>query len=258
MTLSKARIKYIRSLHHRKYRQKYNNFIVEGDKIVRELLLQSRVAVEGVYALPGWLSSLPAPPACDHVQLNPADLRRISALSTPNQVLAVARIPEVTFDPGMLQADLALYLDGIQDPGNMGTILRIADWFGIPYVFCSHNCVDLYNPKVIQASMGAFLRVSCLEMELAELLEKAPALAVLGATMDGDDLFSVSLPRSALIVIGNEGRGLSQAVADRLDGRLTIPGGGGAESLNAAVATGIICAVYKNRTGTTHNRGQTL
>ena len=249
MTLSKARIKYIRSLQYRKYRQKYNNFIVEGDKIVRELLAQSRVGVEGVYALPGWRAGQPELPAVDFAEVSPADLRRISALTTPNQVLAVARMPRLTLDAGALHDDLALYLDGIQDPGNLGTILRIADWFAIPYVFCSRDCVDVFNPKVIQASMGAFLRVRCLEMELPELLDNIPELPVLGATMEGEDLFTATLPERALIVIGNEGRGLSEAVTGRLSRQLTIPGGGGAESLNAAVAAGIICAVYRHRTG---------
>lgn len=250
MTLSKARIKFIRSLQQRKYRQKYNNFIVEGDKIARELLAQSRVEVEEVYALPEWAAKVSGDNLLSGIpiqEISVADLDRISALTTPNQVLAVARIPKIEWSPGQLTNDLALYLDGIQDPGNLGTILRIADWFAIPYVFCSPDCVDAFNPKVIQASMGAFLRVPCPVVDFAKLAGRLPAHSLLGATMEGNDLFSSPLPEQAVIVIGNEGRGLSPDVEKRLTGRITIPGRGGAESLNAAVATGIICAVFRNR-----------
>lgn len=252
MALSKADIKWLRSLQRKKFRQKYNKFIVEGDKMVGELLRQTEVSVEALYALPGWLAEqrpervLPE----EHIhEITSGELKKISGLTTPNQVLAVAAIPDRSADRDGLKKDYAFYLDGIRDPGNMGTILRIADWFGVRRVFCSPDCVDVYNPKVIQASMGAFLRVRTADISFAELLPGLLEVPLLGAVLDGTDVFDAALPGNGLIIIGSEAGGISGEVISRLTHRLRIPAGagGGAESLNAAVATGIITAVLRHR-----------
>jgi len=252
MALSKASIKWFRSLQRKKFRQKYNKFVVEGDKMVTELLDQQEVAIEALYALPDWLRERsPArilPEEKIH-EISPGELKKISSLTTPNQVLAVADIPGWDIRRESLETNYALYLDGIRDPGNLGTILRIADWFGIRNVYCSVDCADVYNPKVIQASMGAFMRVRAVIASLPELLKNRPALPVLGAVLEGEDVFETPLPGHGLMIIGNEAQGISSTLLPRLTHRLRIPAGpgGGAESLNAAVATGIISAVLRYR-----------
>jgi TrmH family RNA methyltransferase len=141
---------------------------------------------------------------------------------------------------------LTLLLDEIQDPGNLGTIMRIADWFGIPNVICSTNCADAYNPKTIQATMGAFLRVRTFRLNLTEFCRNFSALPVYGAVLGGENLFQTKLNKNALIVIGNEGKGISPDMIQQLTHRIEIPANGQAESLNAAIATGIICAAFRN------------
>ncbi len=251
MTVSKSTIKYIKSLGLKKFRQKYNNFVVEGDKMARELLQQQAGRVEALFALESWLDSLGTNlllPADKITPVTEAELRKLSFLSTPNQVLAVVSRQDAPLGEDGWREGLSLYLDGIQDPGNFGTILRIADWFGIEYVFCAKNSVDPYNPKAIQASMGALLRVKVIEEELEALCHSVPGLPVCGAAMDGENIFHADLPRRGLIVIGNEGNGISATASRLLTRRIAIPAAAraGAESLNAAVATGIICAVFQN------------
>lgn len=252
MSISKNTIKYIRSLQLKKFRQKYNNFVLEGDKIAREILQQDKLRVAAIYALPQWIeanpSSLQRFPDRIHT-ITAEELQKISSLSTPNQVLIVAEQAQHDLDLNLLQDHLTLYLDGIQDPGNMGTILRIADWFGLPYVFCSEHCVDMYSPKVVQASMDALLRVDAIEMSLENLHQKLPTLPIMGAVLDGSNVFQTKLPAKGILVIGNESQGIAASTDALLTHRIAIPAAqqGGAESLNAAVATGILVAVLKNR-----------
>jgi TrmH family RNA methyltransferase len=252
MAVSKAQLKYIRSLQQKKYRQKYNNFVVEGDKIVEELIRVHPGRIEALYALTPWLERhREALPGLKEriAEVTPQELKQLSGLHTPNQVLALVRIEADEPDAGCLTRGWTLFLDGIRDPGNLGTILRIADWFGIPCVCCSPDCVDQYNPKVIQASMGAFLRVDCIVTNLDELRRVAGSLPILGADLNGENLFQAPLPARGIVVIGSEAHGLSPQVQEQLTHRISIPrgAGGGAESLNAAVAAGIICAVLQNR-----------
>lgn len=248
--LSLSQQKFLTSLHHKKYRQKYRNFLVEGDKLVAELLAQRRVPVVSLYGLDGWATvraDLLQPFLEKFVPVTENELKKISTLTTPNQVLAVAEMPGLAPLTGPSRA---FYLDAIQDPGNLGAILRVADWFGLSPVFCSPDCVDVYSPKVIQAGMGAVLRVPVIEIDLDELLNRMPGLPLLGAVLDGADVFRTDLPPRGLIVIGNESRGISPAVTARLTQRLTIPrpeANSGAESLNAAVAAGILAAVWAFR-----------
>ena len=140
----------------------------------------------------------------------------------------------------------SFYLDGIQDPGNMGTIMRIADWFSIPYIFCSETSVDIWNPKVVQSSMGAFLRVKAFEVNFQDIKTHFPNLPIFATILRGDNIFKMDAPSKGIIVIGNEGSGISDTILNQTDFKISIPGGGGAESLNAGVATGIVCAVLCN------------
>lgn len=251
MALSQSTLKYMKSLQLRKFRQKYNNFIAEGDKIVLEILQQLPTAIEQIYAVPEWiqvnkniLSFLK-----NKVQeITTEELKKISSLITPNQVLAIVQQPSFSLNADIVKNDYSLYLDGIQDPGNMGTILRIADWFGIQHVICSPNCVEVFSPKVVQASMGAFLRVKTIEKTLAEVHKDFPDLPIYGAVLGGENIFKMPLEKRGVIAIGNESKGISTETASILTHQIAIPAtpGGGAESLNAAVATGIIVAVFRN------------
>ena len=243
--LSKAKISYVQSLKQKKFRQKYNNFFVEGDKSARELLDLSHTEIEFIFALPAWAekNALSIRKYGEKLLIvNPIELKKISQLKTPNQVLVVARQLDDAWSEEKVTQGLSLYLDGIQDPGNMGTILRIADWFGIEYVFCSKGCADIYNPKVIQSTMGAFMRVKAPQIGLSFLKEKFPDLPILGALMEGESIYSLKKMTAGVLVIGNEGQGISEEAQAFLTHKITIPApvGSGAESLNAGVATGII------------------
>jgi len=253
MALSKNTIKYLRSLHLKKYRQKYGNFIIEGDKMAREILAGNALYVEGIYALGTWMetNAIALRRFADRVfKVSLTELEQISMLTTPNQVLMQVRTPVPAPDYEHAANQLSLYLDGIQDPGNAGSILRIADWFGIQQVFFAPGSIEIYHPKLVQASMGAFLRVSCTELALSDILQQLPPdFPVYGATMEGESIYTASLTRHGMIVIGNEGNGIAAETEALLTKRISIPAGsnGGAESLNAAVATGIICAFFSKR-----------
>lgn len=251
MPVSKSTIKYIQSLRLKKFRQKYNKFVVEGGKMVGELLEYRSEWVETLYALPNWMEQLPPqqwPADWQAITVSPNELSRLSLLKTPNQVLALVRQPRYALTAENLSGQLSLYLDDLQDPGNMGTLLRLADWFGISTVICSPNCVEVFNPKVIQASMGAFLRVSTVVADLESVLQAAPGLTIFGADMEGENVFQADLPQTGVLVIGNEGAGITPAVMEKVTRRVSIPRGegGGAESLNAAVAAGIIIGLLLN------------
>jgi TrmH family RNA methyltransferase len=242
--LSKAQIKYIQSLQHKKYRQKSGQFIAEGDKIVPELLLEG-IPVQEVYATAAWVSTheslLARTPGVQVTVVEEGILKQLSALTTPNQALALLNIPDNTeVEPGALKGTVSLALETIQDPGNLGTIIRIADWFGIRQIICSPDCVDAYNPKTIQATMGSIARVRILEGDIVAVLQTAgvPSYA---ATLHGRNIVEFSALTEGIILIGNESRGLSEAVIHASTHKITIPRLGGAESLNAGVAAGIIC-----------------
>jgi len=249
--LSKNNIKYIRSLNLKKFRQKYNNFVVEGDKIAQEMLRLKNIEIENIYALPSWVETNDKLLKLQREKLIPVsetELKKISSLKSPNDVLIVSKMLSDAFDPEDVENEISLYLDGIQDPGNMGTIVRIADWFGIKTVFCSLDCVGLYNSKVLQATMGAFLRVNVIELPFTKLKNEFPKLPVYGTVLSGENIFETTLEKKGIIVIGNEGKGISKEVLNQIDHKITIPSNAdsGAESLNAAVATGIVCAIFKN------------
>ncbi len=227
----------------------YGNFIVEGEKMALELLQDKNIDIEEILALETWVSDnhgILKPFFNKIITITEAELKHISNLTTPNNVFIVAKKPIVKLDNNLINHHFSLFLDGIQDPGNMGTIIRIADWFSIPYIFCSENCVDIWNPKVVQASMGAFLRVNMIEMSFDKLKKHYPDLPVFATILRGGNIFDKDYPHQGIIVIGNEGSGVSDDIVRVSDYHITIPGGGGAESLNVGVATGIVCAVLIN------------
>jgi TrmH family RNA methyltransferase len=239
MELSKNKRKYIRSLQQKKYRQKYNKFVAEGDKIVSEILAAQH-SVEFVVATPDWLDNYTGPvPNAEIFTLPIEAMRKASDLSTTQGVLAVVDLMPV---PELPKPGWTIFLDDIQDPGNAGTILRIADWFGVSQVVFSNQSADLYNAKVIQASMGAFLRVPVWRSSLAAFRQKASDVPVYAAHMEGTSIFELSNPQPGILVVGNEGHGLTPDIKEQVDQFISIPRGpgGGAESLNAGVATGII------------------
>ena len=239
--LSRAQIKYIRSLRLKKYRQKYSRFVVEGVKVVEELLRERNIVIDALYATALWCDSKGLSDKAFHgitvVQVNEQELRQISVAEAPQQVIAVCRLPEKAEWPD-LSGQVSLALETIQDPGNLGTIIRIADWFGIENVICSPDCVDAFNPKCIQATMGSIARVKITEMALENLGGKIPIYA---ASLSGKDIRTFKPVREGIILIGNEGHGLSEKALQIATHCITIPRIGMAESLNAAVATGIIC-----------------
>lgn len=240
MPLTKADITRLRALRDKKHRAEQGAFVVEGDKVIAELLAAG-FAFTQIYALAGWAAA--HPPRADAAAptvVTAAEMERISHFPTPSPVLAVGRIEARPLPPGALGRGLTLALDGVQDPGNVGTILRIADWFALDRVLLSPDCADLHSQKVINASMGSFARVAVHRGLLPELLATAK-VPVLGCDLEGEDLHGVGPVADAVIVIGSEGRGLSPAVAARVTRRVTIPRLGRAESLNAGVAAAIVC-----------------
>lgn len=248
--LSKNKIKFIQSLQRKKHRVAEGLFLLEGDKMAKEALEQA--AVEHIYALNDWVEAHKVAIRSKEIpftSITARELKSISGLTTPNRVVLVMKQFVPKLDEDSLSKGYALYLDQIQDPGNMGTILRNADWFGIQQVFCSEGCVDIYNSKVIQASMGAIFRVRIMNVSLTDLLQKKPELPVYGTVLGGNNIYEIEPAQNGLIVIGNEGRGISPDIQDLLTHKVTIPKGknGGAESLNAAVASGIVCAVFSRK-----------
>lgn len=239
--LSRAQIKYIHSLRLKKYRQKYSRFVAEGVKVVEELLRERNIVIDTLYATALWCDSkgLSDRPFRDItvVQINEQELHQIAVAEAPQQVIAVCQLPEKSHLPD-LSGKVSLALETIQDPGNLGTIIRIADWFGIENVICSPDCVDAFNPKCIQATMGSIARVKITEIALEELGGKVPIYA---ASLSGKDISTCKPVQEGIILIGNEGHGLSEKVLQIATHCITIPRIGKAESLNAAVAAGIIC-----------------
>ena len=245
MSLTKADVARLRGLREKRAREAAGRFVVEGSKVVGELLGAGRTLLE-VYATDDWRS--PQQDAAPVRRVSPQEMARISHFPTPSNVLAVGAIERASLRPGELNHGYSLALDGIQDPGNVGTLLRIADWFGFDRVLLSPECADLFSQKVINASMGSFVRVRVITTSLAEALGGTDT-PVLGCDLEGEPYMSIAPPAAAIVVIGSEGRGLSPAVASRVTQWLTIPKLGQAESLNAAVAAGIICAHLRGSAG---------
>lgn len=250
MALSKNKIKYIRSLELKKHRKEENVFPAEGPKLVGDLLghFHCRLLV----ATDEWLDERKTISANEVIRVTPEELSRASFLKTPQQVLALFEQPSYKITPDEIGQTLCLALDDIQDPGNLGTIIRLADWFGIEYVFCSPNTVDIYNPKTVQATMGGIARVKVCYTPLKELITSLPNdIPVYGTFLNGKNIYDQTLSNTGLIVMGNEGKGISPEIEELITNKLYIPSypqdRETSESLNVAIATAVICAEFRRR-----------
>lgn len=248
--LSKNTIKLIRSLDHKKFRTREQAFVAEGPKVVSDLLQVMKP--NKIFATTEWIERNDNA-NCRVETVSEEELSRISLLQHPQQVLALFPIPtarELTDYEKELKGKLTLALDSVQDPGNLGTIIRIADWFGIETILCSHDTADAYNPKVIQATMGSIARVRLIYTDLPTALKQLmTSMPIFGTFLDGDDIHTKQLPQEAVIVMGNEGNGISEEVAKWVNERILIPnypkGRQTADSLNVAIATAITCAEFR-------------
>lgn len=249
--LTKNQIKFIQSLSRRKGRIESGCFLAEGNKLIEDTLhvFKCRMLV----ATHEWWQKHTAVQAELTVEVTHDALARISQLTTPQDVLAVYEMPQHQLDENSLKNELSLVLDTIQDPGNLGTIIRIADWMGIHNIICSPETADVYNPKVVQATMGALARVAVYYTALEPFLTRmSKEMPIYGTFLDGENIYQKSLTNNGLIVMGNEGNGISDAIRPLISQRLYIPnypqGAATSESLNVAVATAITCAEFRRRT----------
>lgn len=254
--ISKNRTKLIQLLRSKKNRLKEQLFLVEGNKNVAEVLA-SEYVVEELYATPDFLiaNQAIAQNALHVVEVGQEGIRKASLLQNPQNSLALCRLPPAKNIPECLDENLSIYLDEIQDPGNLGTIIRLCDWFGIDQLFCSPDSADAFNPKAIQASMGSFCRVQPIVVdfnELAEIARRSNA-PVYGAYLEGKNIYTETLPTKALLVVGNEGNGINAVWESKIERKIYIPSfsnhAQSAESLNVSMATAIICSEFKRGTG---------
>ena len=234
--VTKNQIKLISSLQQKKYRKQHGLFFVEGQKVIQELL-DSNFVLEELFVTEAIFEEIPS-----RNTISENDLKKISALANPNNSLAVFRIPnqeQAVFD------GLILALDSVRDPGNLGTIIRLCDWFGIKHLICSEDTVDVYNPKVLQATMGSITRVKVSYLNLNEFLSQTD-LPVFGTFMEGENIYKTSLPTEGIIVLGNEANGISTAIEQSITHKITIPRfGNPTESLNVATATAVILSEFR-------------
>lgn len=249
MALSKNRIKYIRSLEQKKNRKTDKVFLAEGPKLVGELL--GHFPCQFLLATPEWLACHRPSCVVDITEVTEEELARASLLKTPQQVLAVFRQPEEETDATVIRHSLCLALDDVQDPGNLGTIIRLADWFGIEHIFCSPNTVDAYSPKTVQATMGGLARVKLHYTPLPELIRSLEGMPIYGTFLDGKNMYEQPLSANGLIVMGNEGNGIGKEVGALINRKLYIPNYPASretsESLNVAMATAVVCAEFRRR-----------
>lgn len=253
MEISKTKTSLIASLQTKKMRTRHGLFVVEGEKSVRDTLGAFELA--DIVATDRWIAanagSLGAF-AEGILSATESAMRKISSLSTPPEVIAVYRIPQSSDNKDIFleKEKLYLFLDGIQDPGNLGTIIRTADWFGFDTIYASNDTVDVFNPKTIQSTMGSLRRVKVVYTDLASLIERSEVTDVYGTMLDGDDIFATSHADRGVIIMGNEGNGLSERIRGLVSKPLLIPpyySDNHAESLNVAVATGIVLAHFRNK-----------
>lgn len=246
--ISKNQIKYIQSLHSKKNREQEQIFIIEGVKLVGEFLADPVYKIHTVYATIDFIndnkdklesSKIP------FIEISEIDLKKISVQITPNQVLALVNFNTKNSQINLLDTNTILYLDNIRDPGNLGTIIRIADWFGIKQIICSPTTTELYSPKTLQATMGAILRVTVTYLEFELLLSQLKNMPIYGAVLNGKNIYTSTL-QNGVVVIGNEANGISEDVLKYISNPITIPAANnnGSESLNAANACAIICSEF--------------
>ncbi len=246
VAISQSQQKLAQSLKLKKYRQKHGLFLAEGAKIVQELL-HSSYQIKHLYATADWIAQNEAEIHSKDVEIqlvNERELKKVSQLSTANAAVALVHIK--TEELPETCSGKTLLLDGLQDPGNLGTIIRIADWFGIDRIIGSPTSADPFQPKVVQASMGSVLRIKYHRQELAPVIEFHPQLSTFAADLDGSSIYEYEFPidGQGMMLIGNESKGVSEEMRSLVKDRITIPGKGRAESLNAGIATGIVCAFW--------------
>ncbi len=252
--ISKNKLKFIQSLSRKKIRDQHQVFIAEGQKMVDDLL-NSDLVPTLIIATSQWLSEHSVKTnQAEIVETTLSEIKKISLLKSPPEVLVVFKQPEWSFQLKELQNELTLFLDEIQDPGNLGTIIRLSDWFGIKHLICSVGCADVFNPKTIQSTMGAISRVKVSYVDTVEFLKDYQQLnlPIYGTYLDGDNIYQTSLENKGLIIMGNEGKGIGIDAAAYVSNKLFIPPFPQdiptSESLNVSIATAVVCAEFRRRT----------
>jgi len=253
--ISKNKIKLVKSLEYKKYRDIHQLFLAEGNKIVTDIL-HSKTEVKTLIGTPEFLghSENLIKQGTEVIESNRAGIKSASLLQNPQEAIALCRIPAYNLDEADPSTQLLICLDNIQDPGNLGTIIRVADWFGIENVVCSSGMADIFNPKAVQASMGSLGRVKVHYAPLHSFLSAASekGIPITGAFLNGENVFTSDLPEPGILVMGNEGQGISEELAGYINKKICIPtfsiSETHAESLNVAIATAILCAEFRRRT----------
>lgn len=256
--LSKSQLSFVKSIHLKKFRKQHHLFLVEGDKSIAEFLASGYILSQLFYTPEIASKVANFPQKMKHYAISSLELAKISTLKNPAGVLAIFEMPvQKEIQPADVAGKFSLVLDFVQDPGNLGTIIRTADWFGIQHIICSLDTADCYNPKVVQATMGSLARVSIHYVDLEKWIPTSN-LKTYGALLNGNSLYQSGLSspqidtstREGLIVLGNEGHGIRPEILPFIDEAITIPRFGGAESLNVAIATALICAEIKRNDAT--------
>jgi TrmH family RNA methyltransferase len=241
--ISKNNIKFVHQLEQKKYRRKEGLFVAEGPKVVGDLIAAG-FKPRMLFAVNEWIQQKRITTA---QEVTEDELRKLSFLQHPQQVLGIFEMPAQSQQNALSDNELYLALDGVQDPGNLGTIIRLADWFGIQTIYCSEDTADVWNPKVIQATMGSIARINVVYTDLQELIDHTK-MPVYGTLLDGQDIYAQELTSNGIIVMGNEGNGISPEIRKLITNKLLIPKfQEGPESLNVAIATAITCSEFKRR-----------
>jgi TrmH family RNA methyltransferase len=239
--MTKSDVKYIQSLAHKKQREEEGLFVVEGVKMVDELLLNFPDRIVRIFASESWINDrkkiIKKYNSIDCIELDALD--KISFLQTPNEVLALVSMPATEITPSISKG-VTLVLDQIQDPGNLGTIIRTADWFGVKQIICSNDTSDAFAPKVVQATMGSLMRLNIFYLDVGSFLKTLDGISIYTAELNGESVYEAEFKQPMILVIGNESRGVSENISRFANKKITIPKVGNAESLNASVAAGII------------------
>ncbi len=248
MEVTNGLIKWVFSLSQKKNRDKEGCFVAEGTKCVIDTL--GHFKLKYLFATNSWIAEYGERIDAEATEVSRVQMDRMSMLKTASSVLAVYEMNSIQKPVG-LESQLVLVLDGVQDPGNLGTIMRVADWFGIRQIFCSKDTVDVYNPKTVQATMGAISRVAVAYCNLVDLFEENPQMPILGTFLDGENIYNKELPQSGFVVMGNEGKGISPDIEKCVTQKLLIPsypvGVPTSESLNVGTATAIVLSEFRRR-----------
>ncbi|MDR1347384.1 MAG: RNA methyltransferase [Prevotellaceae bacterium] len=247
--LGKAKIKQIKSLEYKKFRDELGLFVAEGEKLVSEIL-QSNLQIDSLFCLPDAI--LPNNNNIQATIISEGEMKHISFLKTPSSAFVVAKIPNRKINTNQISRSLNIILDGIQDPGNLGTIIRLCDWFGIQNVICSLKTADCFSPKAVQATMGAICRINVVYVEPDDFLNSVGKnISIYGTFLDGENIYDAKLSSKGLIIMGNEGKGISPEIEKHVNQKLCIPcfsdSATKSESLNVSVATAIVCSEFKRR-----------